>query len=132
MVRKQVSIYSLGSWNHRTRTGNYSVVLQYKNIHKTLTAEITDTTVNRCIIQGVIDAIKLLKEPCEIIVVTATALGVKKALKGTGVNKELIKEIFCLLEENNHVAKFETKIGQGEQLSKFILSKFNSRVAYGK
>lgn len=49
---------------------------------KYLTFSYSDTTANRCILQGLIDGVNYLKKPCTVELISSCELGVKKAQKG--------------------------------------------------
>ena len=94
---KIVNIYVQGiaKSNLPTKDGKYVTVLEYKGKTKILYGEANNTTSNRMLITGVIEGVKLLKEPCEITIYVPTNLG----LKSTKPNKDLInilKELFLL------------------------------------
>ena len=117
---KKINIYSRGSCDASSRRGTYSTQLEYKNILKNLSGELFDTTANRCVIQGCIEAVALIKEPCDVEIFTSTKIGVEKFAKGKGVNKDLIAELIGLLDVKNCQFKFTTLEGQGDWLNKKI------------
>lgn len=78
---KKVTISSVGSCDTATRQGFYEALMECNGRRKYLKRDLTDTTANRCIIQGLIDGVSNLKEPCEVILVAATSLA-QKSTKG--------------------------------------------------
>lgn len=117
---KKVNIYSRGSCDASSRMGMYYSQLEYKNILKNLSGELFDTTAKRCVIQGCIEAVAFIKEPCDVEIFTSTKIGVEKFAKGKGVNKDLITELMGLLESKKCQFRFTTLEGQGDWLNKKI------------
>ncbi len=117
---KKINIYSRGSCDASSRIGMYASQLEYKNVLKNLFGDLFDTTVNRCVIQGCIEAVVLIKEPCDVEIFTSTNIGVEKFAKGKGVNKDLIAELIALLEAKNCQFRFTVLEGQGDWLNKKI------------
>ncbi len=90
-----------------------------------------DTTANRCIILGLIDAVKLLKKPCKVNLVTSTPIGVVTVMKkGKGTNGDIINELLNLLKEKNCEAEFFAVEGEGDKLNAYICSKTEEK-SYG-
>lgn len=120
----KVKIYSVGSCDYNTRIGKYYTLLEYKTYYKVINDQLCNTTVNRCIIQGIIDAIKLLKKPCNLLIVTATPVGIKTAMKSSkGPNVDLIKTLFDLIEDKKCEFEFVAIEGEGKELREYILNK---------
>ncbi|MFT6835581.1 MAG: ribonuclease HI [Francisellaceae bacterium] len=117
---KKVIIYSRGSCDTSTREGVFSIKLEYMGESKGFTGSRSNTTTNRCIIQGCIEGAKKLKEPCEIEFITSTKMGISKQTKGKGVNKDLISELISLLDSNEHEYYFTVVEGQGDWLNSEI------------
>lgn len=117
---KKVKIYSIGSCNHLTRAGSYEVILEYKEKFFYMSADIENTTANRCIIQGLIDAVERLKEPCDVEMITSTSIGVKLASKGKGPNFDKISELFRAIMEKQCTVDFVEWLGEGDKLNSLI------------
>ncbi len=117
---KKVTISSVGSCDTTTRVGYYEILLEYNGRHKYLRRKLTDTTANRCIIQGLIDGAMALKEPCEVTLVAATALGFGNLPKLKGPNVDLLHELIAALKERSCPFTFELAEGQGDQLREQI------------
>ncbi len=100
---KHVTIYSDCRFNYTTRQGNYFVALEYNGKIKRISGAIVgeNETGNRAIIYGLIEAVKLLKEPCELMILTSTAIGFKKTFKS--VNGDLIAVLLNAIEEKGCV-----------------------------
>ena len=75
--------------------------------------DLVDTTANRCIIQGLIEGVRNLREPCEVTLVTSTSLGLPK-LKGTNV--DILRVLVSALEERNCTFTSNVVDGQGDDL----------------
>lgn len=119
-----VKIFSTGSCNPSTRCGKYHALLEYKSRYKTIIGELTDTTTNRCIIYGLIEAVKLLKKPCKAFLVTSTSTGIETAIKrGKGTNVDILITLFKLLKEKSCEVEFVVLEGEGDKLNSFIFSK---------
>jgi ribonuclease HI len=63
---KKVEIYSDGSSLGNPGPGGWGTILQYKDNIKQISGGEKLTTNNRMELQGVIEGLKLLKEPCEV------------------------------------------------------------------
>ena len=119
---KEVTIHSIGSCDTATRKGRYCVSLQYGEHVKYLSAEVSDTTANRCIILGLVAAVEQLKEPCQVTLVTSTPIGVKKGERSKGPNGDLVKSLLQALALGGHDATFDVWAGRGEELNTLIAS----------
>lgn len=96
------------------RPGMYACILKYGANEKLIKGKLEGLTVNQCIITGIIQAVKLLKRPCNIKLYTQTYVGLAKYdSKAEGPNNELLKELFDLLYTYNH--SLEEFIGQYRQ-----------------
>jgi hypothetical protein len=103
---KQVTLYSGCSFNYSTRQGNYFAALEYNGKLKRIfgTIEGEHETGNRVIIYGLIEAVKLLKEPCELTILTCTPVGFKKNFKSR--NGDLILQLLDVISEKGCVFKY--------------------------
>ena len=115
-VREKVTISSVGSCEPATRLGLYEVLMEYNGKSKYLKRDLTDTTVNRCIIQGLIDGVKRLRKPCEVVLVASTSLGLSSLPKLKGPNADILRVLVATLEEKNCVFTFDFASGQGDEL----------------
>ena len=96
------------------RPGMYACILKYGANEKLIKGKLEGLAVNQCIITGIIQAVKLLKRPCNIKLYTQTYVGLAKYdSKAEGPNNELLKELFDLLYTYNH--SLEEFIGQYRQ-----------------
>jgi ribonuclease HI len=67
---KQVSIYSDGSSLGNPGPGGWGTILKYKDTTKEISGGDPYTTNNQMELKGAIEGIKLLKEPCEITLIS--------------------------------------------------------------
>ena len=63
---KKVVIYTDGACSGNPGPGGYGVILMCGNVKKELSGGEADTTNNRMELRGPIEALKLLKEKCEV------------------------------------------------------------------
>lgn len=117
---KKVTISSVGSCDTETRFGSYEVLLEYNGRRKYLKRNLHDTTVNRCIIQGLIDGALLLKEPCNVNLVTSTSIGLSSFPKLKGPNADMLKELVAIIENRGCKFTFEIVAGQGDILRRHV------------
>jgi hypothetical protein len=103
---KQVTLYSGCRFNYSTRQGSYFTALEYNGKLKRISGAIEGEheTGNRAIIYGLIEAVKLLKEPCELTIFTCTPVGFKKTFKSP--NGDLILQLLDVISEKGCVFKY--------------------------
>ncbi|VAY87018.1 Ribonuclease HI [hydrothermal vent metagenome] len=65
-IIKKVSIYSDGSSLGNPGPGGWGTILKYNNTTKEISGGDSYTTNNKMELQGIIEGLKLLKEPCEV------------------------------------------------------------------
>jgi ribonuclease HI len=70
MSMKQVEIFTDGACSGNPGPGGWAAVLRYGEKERELSGGERDTTNNRMEMRAAIEALKLLKEPCEITVTT--------------------------------------------------------------
>ncbi len=63
---KKVFIYTDGACSGNPGPGGYGAILKYKDTVKEISGGAADTTNNRMELLSVIEALKLLKEPCAV------------------------------------------------------------------
>lgn len=105
---KQIDIYAIGHCNSMgdCKNGYYEVITTYKSHAKQVVSEIIDnTTANRVIIKGVLDAIRSLKEPCHIRIHTKTPLGFKTWK--SSINKDLLEQILTTCKEQGYEFEYD-------------------------
>ena len=76
-ARKQITLYSDGSSLGNPGPGGYGGILEFKGIMKEYSGADAHTTNNRMELQGVIEGLKLLKEPCDVEVISDSSYVVK-------------------------------------------------------
>lgn len=109
-IMKEIHIYCSGkSYHADKRLGKYTVLLVYKTKIKSVeyTSDYT-TTMHRIILQGLIDAVSLLKEPCEVELITKMRVGIKYRYEQECPNRDLIHILLNLLKAKRH--KFSFKV----------------------
>jgi Ribonuclease HI len=85
------------------KVGKYIAILNFKGKEKEIFNILPHATPNRMIIQGAIDAIGLLKVPCNIKLYTHTTFGLSNYnIKQKGVNKDLLEILFNVLQKGQH------------------------------
>ncbi len=67
---KHVEIFTDGACSGNPGPGGWGAILRYKGTEKEISGGAPETTNNRMELMGVISALKLLKEPCEVTLCT--------------------------------------------------------------
>ncbi len=75
--RKQITLYSDGSSLGNPGPGGYGGILKYNGHRKEYSGAEAETTNNRMELRGVIEGLKLLKEPCDVEVISDSSYVVK-------------------------------------------------------
>jgi len=76
-VKKQITLYSDGSSLGNPGPGGYGGILEFKGTRKEYFGGESHTTNNRMELQGVIEGLKLLKEPCHVEIISDSSYVVK-------------------------------------------------------
>ncbi len=76
-ARKQITLYSDGSSLGNPGPGGYGGILEFKGTRKEYSGAEAVTTNNRMELRGVIEGLKLLKEPCDIEVISDSSYVIK-------------------------------------------------------
>ncbi|MDE6155403.1 MAG: ribonuclease HI [Eubacterium sp.] len=113
---KKINIYTDGACSGNPGKGGWGAVLVYKNNEKEISGGSADTTNNRMELTAVIEALKILKEPCEVSLTTDSKYvcdtvtkgwvyswkknGWKKADKKPALNVDLWEQLLPLLEKH--------------------------------
>jgi ribonuclease HI len=119
---KQVTIVSVGSCDASTRLGSYEIALEYEGKSRYVLRELRDTTANRAIIQGLIDGVELLKEPCEVTLVAACRIGVRGISLTKGSNIDLLRELEAAIDKKQCKAIIKIREGEGAVLRQRVRS----------
>ena len=114
---KNVDIYTDGACSGNPGKGGWGAVLVYGNTEKEISGGNSDTTNNRMELTAVIEALKMLKMPCNVTLNTDSKYvcdainqqwvyswkknGWKKADKKPALNVDLWEELLPLLEIHN-------------------------------
>jgi ribonuclease HI len=67
MPMKRVEIFTDGACRGNPGPGGWGAVLRYNGVEKEISGGAAQTTNNRMELSGVIEALRLLKEPCEVV-----------------------------------------------------------------
>ncbi|MDF1495983.1 ribonuclease HI [Caproiciproducens sp. CPB-2] len=113
---KQVEIYTDGACSGNPGPGGWGAVLRYNGVEKEISGGAADTTNNRMELTGVIEALRLLKEPCEVILCSDSKYvcdaiskgwakswrknGWRKGDKKPALNPDLWEALLVLLEKH--------------------------------
>ena len=133
-MKKQVTIYTDGACSGNPGPGGWGCVLMYRQRRRESSGGAENTTNNRMEITAALEALKLLKEPCEVDLYTDSAYlcnaleknwletwshnGWKTASKANVENQDLWKELLLLLQ--CHDVKFHKVKGHAD-------NEFNNR-----
>lgn len=114
---KHVDIFTDGACSGNPGPGGWGAILRYKGTDKCISSGEAETTNNRMELSAVIEALKLLKEPCEVTLWTdskyvADGLGKgwaagwkkngwRKADKKPALNPDLWDELLSLYDKHS-------------------------------
>ncbi len=117
---KHIDIFTDGACSGNPGPGGWGAILRYNGVEKELSGSEKETTNNRMELSAVIEALKALKEPCEVTVYTDSKYvcdaivkrwvyswksnGWCKADKKPALNVDLWEQLLALLEK--HTAEF--------------------------
>lgn len=79
---KQVEIFTDGACSGNPGPGGYGAILRYGGHEKEISEGFAETTNNRMELLAAIEALKLLKEPCEVTLFTDSQYLVNGITKG--------------------------------------------------
>ena len=116
-MKKQVTIYTDGECYGNPGPGGWGCILMYNQHKKESSGGAADTTNNRMEITAALEALKLLKEPCQVDLYTDSAYlcnalekrwletwsknGWKTASKSNVENQDLWKELLIQLQRHD-------------------------------
>jgi ribonuclease HI len=111
---KKIEIFTDGACSGNPGPGGWGAVLRYNGIEKRLSGGAPNTTNNRMELTGVIESLRVLKEPCEVLLTSDSKYvcdaiskgwaksweknGWKKADKKPALNTDLWGALLRLLE----------------------------------
>ncbi len=113
---KEVTIYSSASCDWNTREGRFFAALEYHGHYKFVSGNQSDSTADRCILIGIIEAIHLINEPCKLTIVTATRFAFNRFGKPKGSNKELKQLLLGRIKDKQCEVEFDVWPGGGDHL----------------
>ena len=133
-MKKQVTIYTDGACSGNPGPGGWGCILMYNQHKKESSGGAADTTNNRMEITAALEALKLLKEPCQVDLYTDSAYlcnalekrwletwsknGWKTASKSNVENQDLWKDL--LIQLQRHDVQFHKVKGHAD-------NEFNNR-----
>lgn len=79
---KHVDIFTDGSCSGNPGAGGYGCILRYGSVEKEISGGSAQTTNNRMELTAVIEALRLLREPCEVTLYTDSQYVVNGITKG--------------------------------------------------
>ncbi|MCY1714514.1 ribonuclease HI [Caproiciproducens galactitolivorans] len=113
---KRVEIFTDGACSGNPGPGGFGAILRYNGVEKEISGGEAGTTNNRMELSGVIEALRLLKEPCEVILCSDSKYvcdaitkgwakswrknGWRKADKKPALNADLWETLLPLLEKH--------------------------------
>ena len=116
-MKKQVTIYTDGACSGNPGPGGWGCILMYKEHRKESSGGAENTTNNRMEITAALEALKLLKEPCQVDLYTDSAYlcnalekkwletwsrnGWKTASRSNVENQDLWKELLIQFERHD-------------------------------
>ena len=116
-MKKHVTIYTDGACSGNPGPGGWGCILMYNQHKKESSGGAADTTNNRMEITAALEALKLLKEPCQVDLYTDSAYlcnalekrwletwsknGWKTASKSNVENQDLWKELLIQLQRHD-------------------------------
>ncbi len=113
-------ILSIGSCDFVSKLGSYTAVLLYKNKVKVLErTDISTTSANKCILEGILDAAASIKMPTDVMILTSTPVGFHSPKSD---NYDFCQEIRKLLTEKGCSIAISACQGKGHELNSFVHS----------
>lgn len=119
---KNVEIFTDGACSGNPGPGGWGAVLRFNNTEKEISGGAVNTTNNRMELSGVIEALRLLKEPCEVTICSDSKYvcdaitkgwakgwqrnGWRKADKKQALNTDLWEPLLALLEQHKITVKW--------------------------
>lgn len=110
---KKIEIYTDGACSGNPGPGGWGAILRWNSHEKKISGGAADTTNNRMELSGVIEALRLLKEPCSVVLTSDSRYvcdgiqkgwaekwrrnGWRKADKKPALNSDLWEELLNLL-----------------------------------
>jgi len=119
---KNVEIFTDGACSGNPGPGGWGAVLRFNNVEKEISGGAVDTTNNRMELSGVIEALRLLKEPCDVTLYSDSKYvcdaitkgwakgwqknGWRKSDKKLALNIDLWESLLGLLEQHAITVKW--------------------------
>ena len=104
---KEIIITVRGSVSGSTNISCHAAILEYNSYRKLITKYngIIDTSANKEMLKGILEALNLVKEPCSINIKAPTTLGITNK-KYKGLYPELVIPIQELISSADHKITF--------------------------
>ena len=90
---KKVEIYTDGACSGNPGAGGWGSILIYKGIEKIASGGELSTTNNRMELTAIIEGLKCLKEPCEVVIYSDSQYAVDAIEKGAPRAKTTLKTL---------------------------------------
>ncbi|MEM6471715.1 MAG: hypothetical protein AAF802_19295 [Planctomycetota bacterium] len=116
----EVTIYSSASCDWQSRNGTFFAALKTGQYAKYMGGHLSNTTADRCIITGLIEAVHLIRVPCRLTLTTAISIGLNKQGRPRGRNQELKRLLLDLIDRKHCTHTFDVWQGGGEKLKAAI------------
>lgn len=124
-VRNVTVIISLGSCVCADRKGHFRTLMFYNDKVKFFEDDIDTNSANVCILQGMLTAIRYIKKPTRIYLVSGTPLGFHSK---SGPNRSLCEQVYAEVVQKNCNAEIVEILGEAERFKKY----FNDKLLVGK
>lgn len=125
-----VNIYCIAKCNLNSKTGYYIVVIDNEGVVNKLTSHIYNTTLNQCVLHGLIAGVKFANTSGGITIHTRQSFGMTNFLKGRGDNKGLVGELNFELLKKSCKYKFVVNKKLSSQFVQFDHIESNNIVEY--
>ena len=111
---REIKLFIKCSYKSETGKGEYTGVLEYNGKTKEIVkTDITSISSNRIMLEGIVDLVNMVKEPCKIEIHTMGAWGATKVVNKDGTpkigivnskyNSDLKNELRQILINNGHI-----------------------------
>lgn len=104
---KNVKIYLVSKYEHKSKIGTWTYYLEYKGAVKKCTGKLENARSSaRMLLVALIQAFQCINQPCDILVVSKTHLGLKNM--HSSPNSDLLCYIYDIILECGHTVEFKT------------------------
>ena len=113
-------IVSIGSCISDERRGHFRTIMFYNDRIKLFEDNIETNSANVCILQGMLSAIRYIKKPTSIYLVSGAPLGFHS---GKSPNRSLCEQIYLEVVQKSCTAEIIEIPGKAEELKLFVNTK---------